>query len=559
VQIGVLGPLDICHDNSRLRLNRRGARALLGILALRANIPTSAEWIVEALWDGAPPRSAAANLRSHLAEVRRQLEPAGPGGPWIESGSGSYTLRASADDLDITRFEALAGEGAERLRAGDPGAAVELLTRALGLWRGRVLEGLPMAGRVQPLADRLEDRRVDVAEDRVEALLALHQHDRVIAELRSLAEQHPLRERLWGQLMLALYRSGRQAEALATYQRLYRLLDEELGIGPGDALRELQQQILHADPRLRTAPTARVVPRELPADVAPFIGRAAELAAVDRALTAGSAGLGPAVVAVSGAAGVGKTALAMHWAHHALSRYPDGCLYVDLRGYGPEEPVDPAEVLAMFLRSLGHGAVPAGRAERAAAYRTLLAGRRVLIVLDDARSAEQVRPLLPGSAGCAVLVTSRDALAGLVARDGAARVRVGLLPMVDCVALLRALIGPGVDAEPATATDLAEHCARLPLALRLAAELAAARPAGTVADLAAMLRDVPARLDVLGATGSPGTSLRAAFSWFYRLVDVLTRAHLLQEIDPDRYELHDLLREHAAELGAADDGPLAAC
>src|SRR5690606_22860222 len=261
------------------------------------------------------------------------------------------------------------------------------------------------------------------------------------------------------------------------------------------------------------APEAGAVPRQLPAEVAGFTGRDAPLAALDGLL----AEPGPTVpiAVVSGAAGVGKTALALRWAHRVAGRFPDGQLFLDLHGYDPRQPVEAEEALAVLLRGLGvaGSALPRGLDERAAAFRSRLAGRRVLVVLDNAHAAGQVRPLLPGSPTCAAVVTSRDDLAGLVARGGARRIALDVLDDTEAVTLLRALIGDRVAADPAAALALARRCANLPLALRVAAELAAARPDLTIADLAADLSQEPRRLDLLDAAGDPGTAVRAVFSW----------------------------------------------
>jgi tetratricopeptide (TPR) repeat protein/transcriptional regulator with XRE-family HTH domain len=342
-----------------------------------------------------------------------------------------------------------------------------------------------------------------------------------------------------------------------------------------------------ADPD-RAAP----VPAQLPAAVSAFTGRTAELAALD-ALLAEPGGGGPVVIsAVSGTAGVGKTALAVQWAHRSRHRFPDGQLYLNLRGYDPQQPVPAADALARLLTGLGLPGeeVPPEPDERAARFRTEVAGRRMLMVLDNAASVEQVRPLLPGTASCAVLVTSRDSLAGLVAVDGARRVHLDLLPLPDAVALLRALVGARADAEPDAAAALAGQCARLPLALRVAAELAAARPAVPLAELAAELADRQRRLDRLTAGGDPHGTVRTVFSWSYRHLpaaaarlfrlaglhpgpdfdaaaaaalagipdvrpelDLLARAHLLQPAGTGRYAMHDLLRAYAVDRAAADD------
>ncbi len=341
---------------------------------------------------------------------------------------------------------------------------------------------------------------------------------------------------------------------------------------------------------------ASPIPRQLPAAAADFTGRAAELKILDGLLDGDSRSPGTVVVsAIGGTAGVGKTALAVHWAHQAAARFPDGQLYVNLRGYDPDQPVQPADALAGFLRALGVPGqdIPPDADERAARYRSLLAGRRMLVLLDNAGSAEQVRPLLPGSPACAVVVTSRDSLSGLVARDGARRLDLDLLPPADADILLTALIGDRAAADPATTAALAEQCSRLPLALRVAAELAVARPTVPLAGLAAELADEQRRLDLLDAGGDPRTAVRAVFSWSCRhldaaaarmfrlaglhpgpdldvyataaltdttvekadeVLDQLTRAHLIQPTQPGRRGLHDLLRAYARELAADQDG-----
>jgi tetratricopeptide (TPR) repeat protein len=339
------------------------------------------------------------------------------------------------------------------------------------------------------------------------------------------------------------------------------------------------------------------LPRELPTGVRHFTGRAEELKTLTGLLEQpGQKASGTVVIsAIGGTAGVGKTALAVHWAHQVTNRFPDGQLYIDLRGYDPGRPVTAADALARFLRALGLPGqdIPPEEDERAARYRSLLAGKRMLVLLDNAREVAQVRPLLPGSSRCAVLVTSRDALPGLVARDGAIRLDLDLLPLDDAIGLLRALIGPQVDADPGVAAKLATQCARLPLALRVAAELAAARPAVPLAELTRELADLQRRLDMLDTGFDPGTAVRAVFSWSYRylnpatarafrllglhpgpafdtyaaaaltgtgleparhLLASLARAHLIQPAARDRYAMHDLLRGYACELAASQDG-----
>jgi tetratricopeptide (TPR) repeat protein/transcriptional regulator with XRE-family HTH domain len=398
---------------------------------------------------------------------------------------------------------------------------------------------------------------------------------------------------------LGLHGDSRAGFLAAAGRRLGGRAADEPGCGPGPELRRVQQQVLNEDPALATPEPAsaaagegavRVVPRELPAEIGHFTGRAQELRALTRMLEGiRDATTGAVVISViGGTAGVGKTALAVRWARQVAGRFPDGQLYVNLRGYDPGSPVPAEDALAGFLRALGAPGqdIPAGPDERAARYRSLLAGRRVLVVLDNARDAEQIRPLLPGAPGCLALVTSRDAQAGLIARDGAERLDLDLLPLPDAVILLRLLIGSRADADPQTTAALAAQCARLPLALRIAAELAVARPTVPLLELVRELADQQQRLDLLEAAGDGRTAIRAVFSWSYknltpqaarmfrllglhpgrdltacgaaslahttpaqagRLLAELARTHLLTEQVPGRYGCHDLLRAYAIE------------
>ncbi|MDQ3886966.1 MAG: tetratricopeptide repeat protein [Actinomycetota bacterium] len=348
-----------------------------------------------------------------------------------------------------------------------------------------------------------------------------------------------------------------------------------------------------ADPLLGAL--SRMVPHQLPADTTHFVGRAAELRLLSKVMDTATADGGTVVIsAVLGTPGVGKSALALRWAHQVRDGFPDGQLYVNLRGYDPDQPLSAADALARFLRALGVAGteIPPELDERAALYRSLLDGRRILVVLDNASAVEQLRPLLPGTASCVVVVTSRDSLAGLVARHGAVRVDLDLLPLQDAIALLGVLIGQRVRAEPEAAAALAEQCARLPLALRVAAELAVTRPATSLTELVAELADEQRRLELLDAGGDPRTAVRAVFSWSYHhlpakaarafrllglhpgpdldpfaaatltdtsleqaqhLLDLLARAHLVQRASPSRYGMHDLLRAYATHLAGVED------
>ncbi|MER8185977.1 tetratricopeptide repeat protein [Kitasatospora sp. NPDC094015] len=604
MQLRVLGPLETRSGDHVLPPPRRLARVFLGTVALRANTTTPADLLAEALWPDNPPRSAAANLRQYAADLRRLLAGCAPHGPALRSAGGAYLLTAGPDGLDALAFTALAAEGRLALGEGRAGAAAEVLTRALALWRGPVLAGLPLPPAVQEQARALEDARIGALEDHVEARLALGRHDELVGELRGLVEEHALRERLWGQLILALYRSGRQHEALDAYRRLYTLLDEELGVAPGSSSRDLHQQVLRGDPALDlprgaapAGPTGPPAPWQLPPGQQPFVGRGAELDLLSTTMSQPDPHPGPAVlVAITGPAGVGKSALVLHWAHRARARFPDGCLYVDLRGYGPDRPRRPDDVLAEFLHALGTD-LPRDAAGDTAAlagrFRSTVSGRRLLVVLDNAYCAEQVRPLLPGDS-CGVLITSRESLGGLVARDGARRITLDLLPLDDAVRLLAGLVGEREDTDRGALAPLAERCARLPLALRIAAELAASRGGATLTELTAELADERRRLDLLGSGQDPFTDLRSVLSWSnrhlpppaarafrllglhpgrhvdhhavaaltgsspadaHRVLDELQRAHLTQPVGPGRYTSHDLLRDYARELTARQDSP----
>jgi tetratricopeptide (TPR) repeat protein len=541
---------------------------------------------------------------------------------------GGYLLAAGADRVDVCRFRGLVADAAA---AGDDERAGAALGAAVALWRGAALAGLDSPWLTGQRA-RLELERTAAVADLRDIRLRRGEHAALAGELTAQAEGSPADERLVGQLMLALYRCGQQAEALRWFEQTRRYLAGELGADPGPQLAALHQQILRADPALAAPPAAArgatpgagtapgvpraapPPPRELPADVPAFTGRAAELAELDRLLAtpalgpdtgagagrAAGAGAGDGRVtaavisAVSGTPGVGKTALAVHWAHRVADRFPDGQLYVNLRGYDLGEPATAAEALAGFLRALGVAGqdIPPEPGQCAAKYRSLLAGRRTLVVLDNARHAEQVRPLLPGTPGCAVLVTSRDSLAGLVARDGAARLDLDPLPLEDAVSLLRELIGARADAEPSATAELAQQCSRLPLALRVAAEYAAQH---TIAldDLVADLASQQRQLDLLDADGDRRAAVRTVFSWSYnsldtvaarvfrfaglhpgpdfdsnaaaaladvspdvatRLLHVLARAHLVQTDGLRRYAMHDLLGAYARELVGTNDG-----
>jgi len=587
-----------------LPVPRGRQRAVLAVLLLNAGRVVSVGEIAETLWGPAPLPSASATVRNYVKRLRQVLGTADQ--DRIVTRSPGYVIRVDPAELDVARFEVLLDRARSAALGGSWETAAPQARQALALWRGEPLADVESEALALHEVPRLAELRLQAAELWIEAELRLGRHGVVIAELERMAAAHPLREHLHALLMLALYRDGRQAEALAAYQRARRLLIAELGAEPGAELSELHRQILTTGP-VQAGPESghlvpggaspsAVVPQELPGPVAQFAGRAAELAELTGMLALASAE-GPRtliVAAISGMAGAGKTALALQWAHQVADRFPDGQLHVNLRGYDPGQPMSAGDALAGFLRSLGVAErdIPAETAERAARYRSLVAGRRMLIMIDNAGDAEQVRPLLPGSPSCVAVVTSRDALAGLVARDGAQRLDLGPLPLAEAVGLLRALIGERADDEPEAVAALAGYCGRLPLALRVAAERAAASAGVSLAAVTSELADQQGRLDLLDAAGDRLTAVRAVFSWSVRhlddetartfrllglhpgtdfdayaaaalagttlrqarwVLDRLARASLIQPAGTGRYGMHDLLRAYAADQ-AADTG-----
>ena len=590
-------------------------RVLLAALLLGGNRMVSLDELTEALWGSEPPATARGTLRDHVKELRKSLSAAG--GSRISTVPGGYLLRLDAGELDISRFQALQADARALSAQGAWEQASARLRAALSLWRGEPLADIPSEWLVVREVPRLTEMHLTALESRLDADLRLGRHAEVIGELRQLTALHPMRERLRALLMLALYRAGQQAASHAIFRDTRDLLIEELGVEPGPELQDLHQKILAAEPRLASPasgnedgagasdsepgsaqPDAPAIPRQLPALVRHFTGRSAELAELTKLVSQPAAGdpAVPAIAVVTGTAGVGKTALAVRLAHQLAQLFPDGQLYVNLRGYDPGQPMTASDVLAAFLRGLGvpgHD-IPAEADERAARYRSLLAGRRMLVLLDNAGSVEQVRPLLPGTPACAVVVTSRDALPALIARDGAQRLDLDLLPLADAVTLLRELIGSRVDEEPGAAEALAARCARLPLALRVAAELAACRSTAALADLTGELAGTQRRLDLLDAGGDSRTAVRAVFSWSCRhlddqtaamfrllglhpgpdlepyaaaalagtsgaqterMLDRLARAHLIQRAGSGRASLHDLLSAYARDLAVSHDSP----
>ncbi|MFC0546968.1 AfsR/SARP family transcriptional regulator [Kutzneria chonburiensis] len=586
IEFRVLGPLEVLVDGVARPLPAAKQRLLLGSLLLRANRAVSAAELVDVVWGERPPAGARNTLRTYVMRLRQQLGPACA----LRTAQDGYALDVPAGALDATRFR----EQLVRAREiEDPATVWTLLTEAVRLWRGPVLVDVPLDPLRHNEINRLEAEWMDARERRIDAGLTLGRHEELVPELRELADANPARERIWAQLMIALYRSGRRAEALHVYREVYEYLSDELGVDPGAELLRVHQAVLSDHPSLRSPLGAKAsVPAQLPPEVINFVGRSAVAALVAERLAPAEPTATPVVV-LTGPPGTGKTALAVHVAHRLRSRFPDGQLFVDLRGHARGPALGPDQVLARFLRALGVAAddVPTDLDEQSAALRSLLTGKRMLIVLDNAARPGQIRPVLPGDPGSAVLITSRDALRGLVAEQGASRVHVGGLTPAESHTLLARILGDEVvRVEPAAAAELAELCTHLPLALRIAAANMIGDDQPRLAEQLVRLRE-GSRLAALAADGDETVTVRAAFDLSYealaepakrafrlvglapgqdltpaamaaladcppeqarRLLDQLAAANLVQQLAPGRYQAYDLLRVYAHERALAE-------
>jgi DNA-binding SARP family transcriptional activator/tetratricopeptide (TPR) repeat protein len=624
LEFSVLGPLEVRRGGRRVEIRGKREQAVLATLLLADGETVTVDRIVQAVWDDEPPQNAIKAVRNCISLLRLSLAEPGGADRFIESATSGYRTRLADCALDARAFKQQA-EGARRLAAcGQTAVAADELRAALGLWRGPALAGI--RGRlVEAGGARLDEQRMTVLEECLDLELTLGRHRQVLGELRGLAAEYPLRERIAGQLMLAQYRSGRQADALDTFNHLAKRLVDELGIDPSAPLAQLYEAILRQDaslglapeqeptageglvppgtggppPQRAESPNALPRPAQLPLEVPHFTGRKTELARL-HALVCGAGDSRPpttavVITAIAGTAGIGKTALAIRFAYQVADRYPDGQLYVNLRGFDPSGPaVTPHEALLRFLIALGVAPeeIPPETADQELLYRSLLAGKRVLFLLDNASDAAQVRPLLPGSPGCLVLVTSRNQLTGLVAAQGAVPLTLEALTSQEAQSLLAGRLGADrIEAETGAARELISLCGRLPLALVIVAARAGAQPRLGLADLAAELRNTRSRLDGL-RTDDPATDIRTVFSWSYRrlgdgvarmfrllsvhpgpditspaaasLADIqvpeargllsgLASCNLIIENAPGRYVFHDLLRAYATDLTTASE------
>ncbi len=521
MQIRLLGPLELVTDRGPVELSSPRSRAVLAALALQANLVTPVERLIDAVWDEDPPATARAQIRICVSDLRRSFRDAGIGAS-IETRPSGYLLEIRGRALDVAEFERLVAVAKRQARSDDHAAAAASLRAAEDLWRGPALSGVPGAA-ARAAATALDEARLAATEERLRFELELGRHQQVISELRELTGRLPLREGLQRALMLALYRAGRTAEALEVYQRARTALVEELGVEPGPALRELHRSMLDRSPALDPQPSPDAEPpavtlpppRQLPAAIADFTGREEQLESLRETLTSGrgQASYGVRIAGISGPGGVGKSTLAVRAAHELVPQFPDGQLYAQIRTAG-DDPV--MSTLDRFLRALGVSgtAVPKGREDREQLYRSRLAGRRMLVVLDDVTDEADVVPLLPGDPSCGVVVTSRARLSGL---QGAQLVDVGTLDPDRSVRLLDRLLGADrVAAEPEPTRRLADLCGGLPLALRISAARLVARPHWQVAELVARLQDEAGRLDELAHRG---LELRASIGLGYQSID----------------------------------------
>ncbi|WP_228561513.1 AfsR/SARP family transcriptional regulator [Catenulispora rubra] len=625
MRFGLLGPLEVHVDSRPVPVPGAIPRAVLALLLTSANQVVGTEILVDRIWGDAAPRAALASLHNHVMRLRKQLGPRA--GARVRTLSPGYVIDVAAAELDVSVFELACRRGHQALADEDWASARREFSQAIALWRGEPGAGLPVG--VVPMADvqRLVEMRWSAYDGRITADLRLGRYSEALPDLRILTVENPFAEDFHAKLMLTLHQVGRQGEALAAYQNLRKGLIDELGVEPSARLSALNERILVADPELQSVGVDRdppipaqagvprplgvaphSVPAQLPRDVRDFTGRQTSVAELCELLLEGAADgqARPVVVsAVTGIGGVGKTTLVLHVGHRVLDEYPDGQLYVDLRGTS-DVPRDPTGVLADFLSDLGEpaGSIPQDAAACQARFRSVSAGRRLLIVLDDARDAAQVRPLLPGSGACAVLVTSRGRLSGLA---GAVGMNLGFLTSSEARELLTSVVGPArVRAEPEAVERVLGFCGGLPLAVRIAASRLASRPTWTVAAFADRLADERHRLDelrvedvavratfelsyaslqdvdtatatlaategpavvsparafrLLGLLPGPTFAASAAAVLFdlplHRtedLLDSLVVANLLDEPSPGRFRFHDLLRTFATELAWSEE------
>ncbi|TCO60718.1 AfsR/SARP family transcriptional regulator [Actinocrispum wychmicini] len=609
MEFQLLGPVEARGERGPVPLGGALSRSILAALLLQPNRAVPTKQLVDAAWGENPPAGARTLVQNRVSMLRRALrEPRADGGLIATTGSG-YLIHVEPEQLDVEQFTHRVARAGHLAESGERAAAVTELVGALTLWQGTALDGLTTPY-LKAAAQRLEEQRLRAWERRIRLDISLGRHADLVAELTGLADTYSYHESFHALLMLVLYWTGRHADALAAYRRARATLSGQLGLEPSALLQHMHDAILRADTwvvqtiaeQLGCAPASagmadpsrRItrleldsgapVPRTLPADDAAFAGRAEELAKLDETLTSST----PATIwTITGMAGVGKSALAVHWAHRVADWFPDGQLYLDLGGHAGRQ-LTPAEALDALLGALGSrpDRLPAAVEDLATHYRSAVAGRRLLVLLDNACSCDQIRQLLPGGPECVVLITSRDRLSPLVAREGAHRLSLELFRSEEAYALLARMLGEErVRAEPVAAHDLARACAYLPLALRIAATQLVDRPHRRIADQVARLANGN-RLNALAIDGDGDVAVRSAFDLSYgsvppdaqrlfrrlgqvpdpdltapvaaeiagvavpeaeRLLDRLAAENLIYERDSGRYQLHELVRSYARE------------
>ncbi|MFE0026075.1 BTAD domain-containing putative transcriptional regulator [Amycolatopsis sp. NPDC059021] len=594
----VLGPAEVLAEGRPLQLGGSRPLIVLAGLLLRANQVVSVDELGRWLWDDDRRRSKGA-LQTYVLRLRRALGDQ----VTVHTERGGYLIEVDESALDLSRFRTLADRGKTAVERGELRQAVAHYADALAQWRGPALQNVESEALHRDEAGQLTEERLRVREQWADAVIAVGEYGTLILALSRITRENPLRERLHEQLMIALYRSGRRAEALEVYDRISSVLAEELGLDPGASLQHTRQMILTGEdeeviglqPAHYRIAAEPLVPRQLPADLRAFSGRESDLKALHALMPeALDAGTSTPIASIEGMGGIGKTTLAVHFAHEIGERFPGGQVYLNLRGYGPGDPVEPLAALQTMLTAVGVPAdeLPCGLDDRAALWRTHSAGRRLMILLDNANSTEQVRPLLPGP-GCLVLVTSRWQLRALVATYGARRIALEELDEQDAVALLASTIGlERTSADPAATERFVRHCGGLPLAIRILAVRAGQFPDLPLGEFVAAVEREPDRLGSFDLSDGDETNVRSVFSYSYQALDpeaarllrllgtstgvdftapaaaaiagldpartrlllgMLTSAHLLSEPRPGRYQFHDLIRAYADEVSRSVD------